>query len=157
MLASIYTNQSTFIWNRSAPAVAEAPVGAGPMPWQTFWKRPLETYQHQSGLQIIITLRSRITTTRHDAPKPILPDLTDLKREILEEAQEVLRQEQEKQRAKEYAKQQELLAQAERQRLQRQADDDEELVMAASILFRDEPTPSWTIAQPRRRYGRRRK
>lgn len=68
----------------SAPAVAEVPVGAGPMPWQTFWKRP--------------------------------------------------------------------------QRLQRQADDDEELVMAASILFRDEPpAPSWTIEQPRRRYGRRRK
>lgn len=150
MIAAIYTNQSTHIWNQAAPPTQERNVPG----WSHVWKRPRETYHHATTLQIILVLDTQVLTFRHDAPRPTRPsvDLDALKREIVEEAELVLRRETEARQQADLLARQE----AERVRIQRQAEDDEEVLYAASILFREPRPLTWTVHPPRRSYARRR-
>lgn len=133
----------------------QAPISGNPG-WSHVWKRPLERKTHERPLQLVLTISSTVTTYRHHEAMPaqVREGLDQLKRTIIEEAETVLR------RAADAAEQRRKDAEGERQhaeqlRILRQAADDDELVLAASVLLRDEPQMKWTIPARRRRYGRR--
>jgi hypothetical protein len=147
VIAAIYTNQSRHIWQSASPPTAEQATPGHVRAWSRVWKRPQEIVRQYAHLEIEAEIHVRVTTFRRSAiPAPQI-DITELKREILAEAEAVLQREANRLDADKHA----LLVLAEHTRLHRQAEDDEEVMLAASILFMDEPDLTWSIGHQRRK------
>lgn len=128
-----------------------APISGNPGKWAHVWKRATETKHHQTDLALILTIQSRIVTTRATQPtKPAASDeIMRLKREVMAEAEAFLRDEEARQRAAAQQQQEE-----ERRQRQQQQDDDEAVVMAASVLLRAH-APRGIKTTIRGKHGRR--
>lgn len=150
---SVTPDPASLILTTFAPLVtAEEPrISGNPNPYKVVWKRPRETYRHVTTVQMVLTIESDMAGEHVEVPAQPSIDLEQIKREAIQEAERFI----ESERARKQDEERQALASAqevERQRMKRQDEDDAELVMAASVLFRDEPVVTWRFRmQPRRR------
>lgn len=128
MIAAIYTNQSTHIW-QTTPSVQEAQSGGSTRAWRLAWKRRAMTFEMKVVLRLDVVFSGTMSIQRAVKAKTILPVFTERDREeIASEVTAKMRRDES------------IRAAAERDRvrievLQRQADDEEELFSIALMLL----------------------